>query len=220
MSDANPIRFSIFCAALFVASLWSVKLFETVFAWDLYRLGVLPQTLSGTVGILTGPMVHGSWEHLIANSLPTLILGSLLVYGYPKSRWYAFALIWLLAGIGVWLFARENYHFGASGLTHGMFFYLFVGGFLRKDRLSAGLLMIAFYMYGTMVLTILPQEQGISFEYHLFGAIGGVVAAIGFRRWDPKQPRKTYSWDRVDEDEETEDLIGDEWMNSEESDRP
>ncbi|MEH6468250.1 MAG: rhomboid family intramembrane serine protease, partial [Porticoccus sp.] len=105
-----------------------------MFGWDLHSLGVYPQTLTGLIGILTGPLIHGSWQHVIGNTLPLLLLGSILIYGYPKSRWWALAIIWLLSGLGVWLFARNSYHFGASGLTHGMFFYLFIGGILRRDK--------------------------------------------------------------------------------------
>lgn len=109
-----------------------------------------------------------------------------MIYGYPKSCWWALILIWLLSGLGVWLFGRENYHIGASGLTHGMFFYLLIGGILRRDKRSTALLMIAFFMYGSMLMTIFPREPGISYEYHLFGGIAGALCAALFARWDPK----------------------------------
>jgi membrane associated rhomboid family serine protease len=151
----------------------------------------------------------------MGNTLPTVLLGSMLIYGYPKSRFWALSGIWLLSGIGVWLFARGSYHFGASGLTHGMFFYLFVGGILRRDRRSAALLMVAFYMYGGMLLSILPRDPGVSFESHLFGAMAGVFFAYIFRNWDPKPNRKRYSWERqpdgTDPREEEDPVIGDQW---------
>jgi len=216
MTDKNPLKKSIIIAASFVALIWAVKLAEFILGLDLYELGVLPRHQSGLVGIVTAPLIHGSWEHLVSNSLPTLLLGSMLIYGYPKSRWWAIGGIWLLSGTALWLFARESYHFGASGLTHGIFFYLFVGGILRRDRRSAAILMVAFYMYGGMVLSILPGDPGISFESHLFGAIAGALLAYIFHRWDPKPARKRYSWERrPGEIEATEEdpVIGDQWRD-------
>jgi membrane associated rhomboid family serine protease len=117
----------------------------------------------------------------------------------------------------VWLFARESYHFGASGLAHGMFFYLFVGGILRRDKRSAALLMLAFYLYGGMLLTILPRDPTVSFESHLFGAMAGALCAYVFRNWDPKPSRQRYHWERQpneDESMEEEDpVIGDQWRS-------
>jgi len=215
MADNNPLRKSILIAASFIALIWAVKLAEFALGLDLYQLGVLPRHQIGLWGIVTAPLIHGSWEHLVSNTLPTLLLGSMLIYGYPRSRWWAIAGIWLLSGTALWLFARESYHFGASGLTHGMFFYLFIGGILRRDRRSAAILMVAFYMYGGMVLSILPGDPGISFESHLFGAIAGASLAYIFRQWDPKPARKRYSWERRaggnELIEEDDPLIGDQW---------
>jgi len=216
MSNNNSLQRSIFIAGTFVVLIWWIKLCEVLLGWSLYQLGVYPQAPSGLIGIVTGPLIHSSWLHLIANTLPILLLGSILIYGYPKSRWWALSIIWLLSGVGVWLFGRESYHLGASGLAHGMFFFLFISGILRRDKRSIALLMIAFFMYGSMLLTILPQEPGISYEYHLFGALGGVLGAIGFRHWDPKPPRKIYSWERQSDEgdalsDEEDPIIGDQW---------
>ncbi|MFT4520094.1 MAG: membrane associated rhomboid family serine protease [Halioglobus sp.] len=215
MANNTSLRYSIVIIVSFAALLWALKTFEFILGADLYTLGVYPRTQSGLPGIITAPFIHGSWEHLIGNTLPLLLLGSMLIYGYPKSRYWALAGIWLLSGTGVWLFARSSYHFGASGLTHGMFFFLFVGGILRRDRRSAALLMVAFYMYGGMLLTILPTDPGVSFESHFFGAACGALFAYTFRNWDPKPIRKRYAWERrPEEDEDTEEddpVIGDQW---------
>ena len=103
-----------------------------------------------------------------------------------------------MGGLGVWLFARSSYHFGASGLTHGLFFFLFVSGLLRRDKRSAAVLLIAFYFYGGMLLTIFPREPGVSFESHLFGAMAGIACAFALRYRDPPPPRKQYSWEADD----------------------
>jgi len=217
MTGHNSLRYSICIATTLAALAWGLKLLEFTLGLDLHDLGVYPRTRSGLLGIVTGPLVHGSWEHLIGNTLPLVLLCSMLIYGYPRSRFWALTGIWLLSGAGVWLFARSSYHLGASGLTHGIFFYLFVGGILRRDRRSAALLMIAFYMYGGMMLTILPLDREVSFESHFFGAAAGVLLAYTFRNWDPKPTRKRYTWERPaneasDLDEENDPIIGDQWQ--------
>ena len=196
--------------SVFAALLWWIKVFETSFGWNLGGLGVYPLSSAGLIGILTAPLIHGSWEHLIANTLPLLLLGTALIYGYPKSRWWTLAVIWIVSGTGVWLLGRQSFHIGASGITHGMMFFLFISGIIRRDKRSIALSMLAFFMYGGMLMTIFPRDPGISFEYHFFGAVGGVLCAMLFRRWDPKPVRKMYSWDREPEDHE-DPLIGELW---------
>ena len=210
MDDKKPsVGNALRIACAFIACLWLLKLGEVLFNWDLFLLGVLPRTNDGLIGILTGPLIHGSWQHLMGNSLPLLLLGSAVIYGYPRSRWWSLALIWALSGLGVWLMARQNLHFGASGLTHGMFFFLLVGGLMRRDLQSMALLMIAFFMYSGMLFTIFPTEPGISFEYHLFGALSGVACAVLFRNSDRKPAVKKYAWQvQTDEDDP---VIGDQW---------
>ena len=217
MAEGNSLRNSITIAICFAALIWAVKLYEFIFGIDLYQLGIYPRAYSGLSAIFTAPIIHGSWQHLIGNTLPTVLLGSMLLYGYPKSRYWALLGIWLLSGFGVWLFARSSYHVGASGLTHGIFFYLFIGGILRRDKRSAAILMIAFYMYGGMLLTIFPGDPSISFESHLFGALAGALCAFVFRNWDPRPTRRRYSWQRTANDdkaiEEEDPIIGDQWRS-------
>ena len=125
--------------------------------------------------------------------------------------------IWLLSGLGVWLFARSSFHFGASGLTFGFMFFVFVIGALRWDARAIALSCLVFFMYGSMIWGIFPTEPNVSFEYHFFGAAVGVAGAILLRRLDPKPPRKRYDWE--DESEETEDpLITEDWRGGEDWD--
>ncbi|WOH37799.1 rhomboid family intramembrane serine protease [Thalassotalea fonticola] len=218
MDHQTPsVQNSIVIATIFVLIIWWLKLCEMMFDLNFQQLGVYPLTASGTIGIVTGPLIHGSWQHVISNTLPILLLGSFLIYGYPKSRWWTLAIIWIVSGLGVWLFGRESYHLGASGLAHGMFFYLFISGIFRRDKRSSALMMIAFYMYGGMLLSIFPREQWISFEYHLFGAISGVCCALAFRHWDPKPKRKVYSWEQ--QSDEDGDGDGDGEFNHEQVDQ-
>jgi membrane associated rhomboid family serine protease len=203
------LKNSILITAFTVGIIWCIKSAEYIFHFNLSWLGVYPQTLKGTIGILTAPLIHGSLEHIFNNTLPMLILGTLLLYGYPKSRWRVLATVWILSGVGVWIFARESYHIGASGLTHGLFFYLLVVSMFRRDKRSVAIMMTAFFMYGGMTMTIFPREEGISFEYHFFGALAGAFCAVLWHSLDPKPALKQYEWEaKVDEDDP---IIGDDW---------
>ena len=197
----NRLKHSAFLAVAFVALLWAIELVDRSLGLNLYRLGVYPGELHGLWGILFAPLLHGSWNHLASNSFALLLLGTALLYGYPRAARHVLVLVYIGSGIGVWLFARHSYHFGASGLTHGMMFFIFTTGILRGDRLSIALSLIVFFLYGGMVWTIFPQEPGISYESHFFGAVYGVLAAFLFRDHDPRPPEKKYSW----EDEDIED---------------
>ena len=169
-----------------------------------YRLfAVAPQALQGLPGILTAPLLHGSPAHLIANAGALLLLGTLALSVYPRATVRALPLLWLGSGAGAWLLGDAgSYHLGASGVTHGLMFLVFVLGLLRRDRPSIAAGMIAFLFYGGMLLTVLPQEPGVSWQSHLGGALGGILAAFLFRRSDPIPPRRKYSWELEEEEAE------------------
>ncbi len=200
--DRNRLRHAFRLAMAFAALLWSIKIVEVIFHLELVRYGVYPLRSSGLAGLLAGPLVHGSWYHLFANTLPVVILGTALFYGYPRSAKIVLAVVWLGSGLGVWLFAREAYHIGASGLTFGVMFFLFVIGMLRWDKRATVLSMIVFFLYGSMIWGIFPSEPGISFESHLFGALIGVALAFVLKNRDPVPAEKKYGW----EDETPEEI--------------
>lgn len=195
--DVARFRQALVGVAVFIALLWTIKLLDTGFDLHLSRLGVYPRVWHGLWGVAFAPLIHGSWEHLISNSLVLLVLGVVLLYGYPRSSRHVLMLVWLGSGLGVWLFARSSYHFGASGLAHGLMFFVFVSGILRRDRLSIALSLIVFFLYGGMVATIFPQQPGISYESHFFGALMGVIAAFVCRHREPALPEKTYDWEHA-----------------------
>lgn len=202
---------SIMLAIAFTALLWVIHSAVVLFGLNQYALGVVPLDFSQLYGVVTGTIVHGSYEHLFNNTLPLIVLFSMLWYGYPNSRRKVLVLVWLLSGIGVWLFARQATHLGASGLTHGLFFFLFTVSIFRRDKRSVVLMMIAFFMYGGMIMTIFPREPGISYEYHFFGGMAGVLAAVLWHKRDPKLVEKPYAWEQDDYVDPDIERIGDEW---------
>lgn len=218
MKQNKRLSQSILYSVFVITILWCIKSAELLFGWNLSFMGLVPLETAGMLGILTAPLVHGSLEHIFNNTFAILILASVLYYGYPKSWWKVTMFVWLLSGVGVWLFARQANHIGASGLTHGLFFFLFVASIFRRDKSSVAIMMIAFLLYGGMTMTIFPREEGISFEYHFFGALAGFIAALIWHDSDPKPVVKRYDWE---ESGSLGDIdIGDEWQVDEPSDVP
>ena len=195
MSPEPKLRDCAVTTLAFVVLLWGIKLGEWAFDWPLVTLGVYPHSPQGLAGIVLAPLIHGSFAHITANTLGVMILGTALLYGYPRSRWWVLGMIWLLSGIGVWLFGRPSFHIGASGLTHGLFFFLLFISMLRRDRRSIALMMMASLLFGGMFWGVLPSDENVSFEYHFFGGAAGTLAAWLFRRHDPKPPEKRYDWE-------------------------
>ena len=186
-------------ALAFVAVLWLVKLVELASGLDLTDFGVRPLESYGLLGILTAPLVHASFEHLIMNSVPLLVLLTLARFNYPSGSWRAFIFIWLAGGLGLWLIGRPSWHIGASGVTHGLMFYLFVLGLLRRDRYAIAVAMIVFFLYGGMVVTVLPREAHVSWEAHLSGALAGTIAAFLWQKLDPPAALPRPSWELEEE---------------------
>lgn len=186
----NSLRYP----AIFVLLMWMVKVTELVTQLDLSFLGTFPRHAYGAIGIISSPFVHGDVPHLMSNSLPILILGSLILYFYPTSARRVIAGIYLLTGVAVWLLARPVYHIGASGLVYGFAFFLFFSGVFRNDMKSLAISFFIIFMYGGIVWGLLPNLIGISWETHLFGAIAGSLFAYVFRNFD-LQPKETFSFD-------------------------
>jgi membrane associated rhomboid family serine protease len=200
--DRTRVRYAILGAAGLVAGIWLAWLGAWLLGWDIDDLGIRPRDVHGLIGVLTAPFAHASFEHLMSNTLPLGLLSALTLYAYPRAARFALPLIWVASGLGVWLWARPSVHVGISGITHGLMFFLFVMGLLRRDRLGVALALLVFFLYGGMLMTILPREVEVSFEYHLAGAAAGLVAALLLFRLDPQAPRKRYSWEDEEEQEQ------------------
>lgn len=186
-----------------VAMLWWIHAMVHVADLRLTSLMINPGVWSGLLGVITAPLLHASFAHLTANTLPLLILGSMARYAYPRALVWALPAIWLASGLGTWLFGRPSFHLGASGISHGLMFFLFVIGLLRRDRLAIAVSLITFFLYGSMIWTVFPGEDGVSWEAHLFGALGGLLAAPLLFRRDPMPWRAPYSWELEPEEDDS-----------------
>ncbi len=184
-----PVLFLILC--------WSIFLADTYLHLGLYQFGVAPRTLSGLKGILFSPVIHGDFSHIINNSLPVLILGSMIFYFYRPIAWPAIFWIYLISGIWLWVGGRNNdvipnFHFGASTLIYGFSTFLFFSGIFRKHKQLMMVSAFVVFTYGSITWGIFPVDRAISWEGHLFGAISGILVAYSYRKEGP-QPL-VYQW--------------------------
>lgn len=164
---------------IFTAIFWAVEIIDlTVFHGQLDGYGIRPHQLIGLRGILFAPFLHGGLGHLMANTAPFLILGWLVMVQETSDFWVVTALTMLVGGFGVWLFgAAGSVHIGASILIFGYLGFLLLRGYFQRNMASIALSLLATFLYGSLVWGILPSYPGVSWQGHLFGFLGGVIAA-------------------------------------------
>lgn len=175
-----PIRF------LFI--IWVAFAIQFYGGVDLGYLGIYPRSIQGLVGIVTAPMIHGSAQHIMSNSLPLLLLGGVLFYFYPAIALRVFLQCYFFTNILVWIFARSFYHIGASGVVYGLALFLLSYGLFRKNIISIIVSAGVFLLYGGLVYTVFRFDARISWESHLFGAITGFVTAYSLRKFRVNEP--------------------------------
>jgi len=195
--------YSIFIPLTFPVIMWMVYLISLSLNLDLSRMGVLPRDTIGILGIISGPIVHANFSHLLSNTMPLLILGWTIFFFYSKVSYKSFIVIYALTGLLVWLFAREVYHIGASGIVYGLVSFLFFSGIFRRDNKSIAIALIVTFLYGGIIWGVLPGQKGISWESHLFGGIAGIITAFVFRKIDPP---KQYDWEDEEDDFDVDEL--------------
>jgi membrane associated rhomboid family serine protease len=173
----ESIRFPIIAVTI----LWLVHLWQVTDGFDPGAYGIMSRRAWGLRGIVTAPLVHGSWAHLISNTLPLFVLTFISLYFYRKVAMRAFWLIYFLTGISVWMFARPVSHIGASGVIYGLVAFMFWNGIFRRSLRSIILAAIVMLLYSGMFLGVLPDQEGISWESHLIGSLAGIFAAFLFK---------------------------------------
>jgi membrane associated rhomboid family serine protease len=184
-NKTSKIFFSLFYPLIFVSILWAIKLFEVASGSSLAWYGIYPRTIHGLIGVIAGPLLHADFDHLISNTVPLLILGSIMFYFYRTIAFQVFFWVYLMTGIWVWAAARESYHIGASGILYGFVSFLFFSGVFRKDTRLLALSLFVVFLYGSTVWGILPLKNGISWESHLLGALAGLITAYNFKKEGP-----------------------------------
>jgi membrane associated rhomboid family serine protease len=162
----------------FVALLYGIEGVDTMTSANLDEAGVEPRTADGLTGVLFAPLLHDGWGHLTANTVPLLVLGFLVLLSGIARGLAATAIIWVVGGVGTWLFAGSGYiHIGASVLVFGWLTYLIVRGWFTRRTGQIAIGVVVLLVYGSMLWGVLPSDPRVSWQGHLFGAIGGVLAA-------------------------------------------
>jgi len=165
--------------ATFVAIFWLLEILDQfVFRGSLDNFGIMPHQVIGLRGILFAPFLHRDFPHLIANTVPFLILGWLVMLQETSDFFIVTGLTMLVGGLGVWLFAAPgDTHIGASILIFGYLGFLLLRGYFQRNIPSILLSILVFLLYGGTIWGVLPSRPGISWQGHLFGFLGGVLAA-------------------------------------------
>lgn len=172
----------------FVAMLYVVELVDSLMAHRLDEGGVRPRQVDGLDGLVFAPLLHSGWSHLFANTVPLLVFGFLILLA-GVARWLAVtATVWLVGGAGTWLTAEPGtIHLGASVLAFGWLVFLLLRGVFSRQASQFALGVILLFLYGSLLWGVLPGQPGISWQGHLFGAVGGAGAAW----WWGEQDRLT-----------------------------
>ncbi|PID86154.1 MAG: rhomboid family intramembrane serine protease [Chloroflexi bacterium] len=163
----------------FIVFLWLVEIVDTViFQGGLAVNGIHPRTVDGLQGILFAPILHSNFSHLMANTIPLLVLGwFVLLHGF-RTFSIVTIIVTIISGLGTWLIGPANsVHIGASGLIFGYFGYLLLNSWFERSPASILWAVLVLLLYGGLIWGVLPQGNGISWQGHLFGFIGGGMAA-------------------------------------------
>ncbi|WP_062062086.1 rhomboid family intramembrane serine protease [Aquimarina longa] len=190
---------------LFVLLIWIVFWVEIRFGFDFNYLGIYPRTFTGLRGIIFSPFIHADISHLWHNTLPLLILSMALFFFYQKNAWKVLILGFFLTGFLTWILGRPANHIGASGVIYMLFGFLFFKGVVAKHFRLIALSLIVVFIYGSMVVYVLPIDPKISWEGHLSGIISGAVLAF-FIKKGIVSPEK-YNWESENYDPEKDEFL-------------
>jgi membrane associated rhomboid family serine protease len=172
-----------------VLLMWVLEVIDQAGNANLDQYGIKPHEADGLVpGIVAAPFLHAGFGHLEGNTVPFVLLGGAIALSGLRKVVLATVTIALVGGLGVWIFASSGTdHIGASGLVFGYAAYLMARGFFSRSMLHLGIGVLVIGVYGTTLLVGVAPRDGISWQGHVFGAVGGVVAA---RLLDARRPRR------------------------------
>lgn len=181
--EVGPIERALVILGTLVASLWVIEVLDSV-AFDdgLQRHGIVPRAVDGLDGILWAPFLHGTFGHLISNTVPLIVLGGLVMTSGVKRWAQVTAIVALAGGLLTWMFAfsSNSVHIGISGVIFGYLGYLLASAFLERSLRSIVIAVVVGVVYGGGLLVGFLPRPGISWEGHLFGFLVGIAAAWYF----------------------------------------
>ena len=165
----------------YVLIIWIIYGIEIAFGYNFNKYGVYPRNLMGFRGVFLTHFIHSNTSHLFNNSIPLFVLLSSLFYFYKEVAYKVLFFGGFFAGFITWMIARESYHIGASGIVYVLFSFVFFSGIIKKHYRLVALSLIVIFLYGSMILYILPIKDGISWEGHLSGLLVGLFFSILYR---------------------------------------
>jgi membrane associated rhomboid family serine protease len=183
MSDAAPSRKDQRIAGIqailaLLAVMWVAEIVDVAAGHSLDQYGIEPREADGLTGVVVAPFLHAGFGHLIANTIPFVAMGVVIALQGLGRVLAVTAIVAVVSGLGVWLFAPSNtLHIGASGIVFGYATYLISRGVFNRDLLQLGVGVVVVGIWGTALLAGLEPREGISWQGHFFGAVGGIIAA-------------------------------------------
>ncbi|MBT8218841.1 MAG: rhomboid family intramembrane serine protease [Bacteroidia bacterium] len=183
MALINSVKLQTAAYASFISILvlWIIHIIASMLGMELGWLGILPRHVVGLKGILFAPLIHDNFQHLFYNSMPLLVMVGMITFFYRKVAIRSISMMYVLTGLAVWLFARPVFHIGASGVVYALVSFVFFSGLFRRNVRSIILALVVTMLYSGMVTGIFPNQQGISWESHLFGAVIGLYVAYFYK---------------------------------------
>ncbi len=214
MNSHKHLKFTPIVLAIplyFVLFLWIVFWFEMKYGYNFNKYGIYPRTFKGLRGIVFSPFIHGDIKHLYHNSIPLFVLLLALVYFYRSIALKILIYGALISGFLTWIFARNSYHIGASGIIYLLFSFLFFSGVFRKNSRLIAVALAVIFVYGSMIWYILPVKEGVSWEGHLFGFLIGLTFAFIYRKKGLQKFK--YPWEKENYQPDDFDMMFDEEGN-------
>ncbi|SDY00050.1 Rhomboid family protein [Micromonospora pattaloongensis] len=207
--DPNRFGTEAFYASLgraFVAMCAVVPVLFAIEALDVWlagnfdvAVGIVPWNLEGLDGVFFAPFLHHGFDHLYGNSVPLILLGTFVLAPGPRRFLFSTLVIMFVSGLGVWFTGSPNtVVVGASGVVFGYLGLLLMRGIVERTWWNFAVVLLVGLLYGWQLIGILPTDTRVSWQGHLFGFLGGLLAAILFRRKrprndDPYAPESTLS---------------------------
>ena len=164
---------------VFVAVLWFLETIDAFFLRGaLDGFGIAPRALTSLPAVLVAPFLHAGFGHLMANTIPFIVLGWMVMWRRTSDLFVVFLASAIASGLGVWLFGgAHTLHLGLSGVIFGFLGFLLARGYYERSVGAIAVALTAFLLYGGILWGVLPLQQGVSWQGHLFGFVGGVVTA-------------------------------------------
>lgn len=187
-NSRKRIIYSLLLPSLFLLVAWIIKGYEEYYEVSFSQYGLYPRTFHGLLGIITCPFLHGDIQHLVANSIPFVVLSLIIFNVYNQIAGQIYTWIYLTTGFWVWVAAGKGYHIGASGVIYGLQGFLVFSGIFRRDPKLLAISLLIVFLYGSAIWGILPLQKNVSWESHLLGAIAGMIVAYSFRKEGPQPP--------------------------------